>query len=186
MATGFNLAHAQVAAKEAVPTFSDINLASTFDPSVDQDSQTLRGDGRIGVTTYSSREGTGSITFGSVNLSTVAIMTGDEFSSDGVAGTDLVDRLDISGSTTPPSLIFSSWIYNVDRNFDWAGQRVTVTNASVSVPSTSYEQESWTEYEASMTFSDNEDGVMMIWETMEVAPTFTAGVMPVALVPPTP
>ena len=184
MATGFNLAHLQVGAKTATPTFSDINLASTFDPSVDQDSQTLRGDGRIGVTTYSSREGTGSITFGSVKLSTVGLMTGDEFSTDGVAGTDLIDRLDISGATTPPSLIFAAWVYNVDRNFDWAGQRITVTNASVSVPTASYEQESWTEYEASLTFSDNEDGVMMIWETMEVAPTFTAGVIPVALTPP--
>lgn len=184
MATGFNLAHLQVAPKATTPTFADVNLASVFDPSIDQDSQVLRGDGRIGVTTYSSREGTGSITFGSVKLSTVAIMTGDEFSTDGVAGTDLVDRLDISGSTTPPSLILAAWIYNVDRNFDWAGQRITVTNGSLSVPSASYEQESWTEYESSLSFSDNEDGVMMIWETMEDTPTFTAGVIPVQLTPP--
>lgn len=181
MSTGYNLNHLQVAPKGLTPVFTDVPLATTAEFGIDQDNDTFLADGRVAVTSYGAREGTGSIAFGSAKLDAIAVMTGDEYSTSGVPGTSGIDRLEIGGATTPPPLILASWVPNVDGNVEWAGMRVTVTNGSLSVPSSSFEQESWTEFESDLSFSDNEDGVMLIWETMEVAPTLTAGVIPVQL-----
>lgn len=186
MATGYNLNHLQVAPKGPTPTFVDVPMATTAEFGIDQDNDTFRADGRVAATAYGAREGTGSIAFGSANLSAIAAMTGDDYSTSGTPGTSAIDRLEIGGATVPPPLILVAWVPNVDGNVDWVGMRVTVTNGSLSVPSSSFEQESWTEFESDLSFSDNEDGVMLIWETMEATPTFTGGVIPVQLEAPAP
>ncbi len=178
--TGYNLKHLQVGLNETTPTYMDVNYASTAEFGISQDNDTMRGDGKVAVTTYGAREGEGSIGFGSADLDTIALMTGDVFSTAGTAGT-VVDRLEISGATQPPSLILCGWIENVDGNSTADGMRVTVTNGSLAVPSVSFEQESWTEFEADLSFSDNNDDIMLIWEIMETAPVFTSGVIPVVL-----
>ena len=183
-ATGYNLNHLQGAPKGASPTFSDVNYATSGEFGIDQDSDTLRADGGSKVTAYGAREGTGSIGFASADLSTIAIMTGDEFSTSGTPGTDGIDRLEIKGSTTPPNLILAAWVPNVDGNATAAGMRITVANGTLSVPSTSFEQESWTEFESDLSYVSNEDDIMLIWELLEVAPTYTAGVMPVNMTAP--
>lgn len=183
--TGYNLNHLQVAPKETTPTFKDVNYATTAEFTVDQDSDTLQADGGTKATAYSARQGSGSVGFASAALDTIAIMTGDEYSTSGTAGAE-IDRLEIGGSTVPPSLILSAWIPNVDGNSTAAGMRVTVPNGTLAVPSTSFEQESWTEFEADLSFVTDENDVMLIWETLATAPTFTAGVMPVNLVAPAP
>lgn len=184
MATGYNLNHLQVAPKATTPVFVDVNYATTAEFGIDQDSDTLRADGGSKVTAYGAREGTGSIGFASAKLSAIAVMTGDTFSTSGVAGSTLIDRLEIAGSVTPPSLILAGWIPNVDGNSTSAGMRVTVANGTLSVPSTSFEQESWTEFESDLSYVSNEDDIMLIWEVMDTAPVYTAGVIPVALTAP--
>lgn len=186
MATGYNLVHLQGGLKATTPTYLDIPYATTAEFGVDQDSDLFRADGGVRVKAHGAREGTGSIAFGSAKLSTIAVLTGDDFSTSGTPGTNGIDRLEIFGATVPPSLVFSAWIPNVDGNVDVAGMRVTVPNGSISVPSASFEQESWTEFEADLAFVSNEDDVLLIWEVMEQAPTFTAGVIPVNLVAPGP
>lgn len=181
MATGYNLVHLQVAAKEASPTFRDVNYAVSAEFTVEQDSEQFQADGANVLSAFSPREGTGSISFGSADLTTMALMTGETMSTSGVAGTDLINRLEIGGATVPPALILSAWVPNVDGNSDFAGMRITVPNAKLSVPNASYEQESWTEFESDVTFNPDENGVMLIWENVEVEPDMTGGVMPVVL-----
>lgn len=184
--TAYNLNHLQVAARGATPTYRDVNYAISAEFTIEQDSESLQADGKNVVSTFGAREGTGSISFGSMDLSTIALMTGDSFSSSGVEGTDKVERLEFLGSATPPGVILSAWVKNVDGNSAFAGTRITVPNAKLSVPNASFEQESWSEFESDVTFNPDGEDVLLIWENMEVEPGFTDGVMPVALTPITP
>lgn len=176
-ATGYNLNHVQVAPKAASPTYVDVNYATTFEATVDQSNEFLRADGGVKVTTYGSREGSGTLGFGSANLSVMGTMSGDTFSTSGLTP-NIIDKLSIAGATTPPAVILVAWIPNVDGNSASDGLRITLANAKIALPSASYEQESWTEFEADMSFVDNENNVMMVIESLETAPAFTGGVIP--------
>lgn len=188
MATGYNLVHLQAAAKTDTPTFKDINYAVSAEFTVEQDSEQFQADGANVLSAFSPREGTGTISFGSADLATIGLLTGEEFSTSGTEGTDRIERLEFLGSSVPPALILSAYVPNVDGNSDFAGMRITVPNAKVSVPNASFEQESWTEFESDVTFNPDENGVMLIWENIEVDPEVgTSGaVMPVNLVAPSP
>lgn len=181
--TAYNLNHLQVAAVGASPTYVDVNYAISSEFTIEQDSENFLADGKSAVSTFGAREGTGSISFGSMDLSTIALMTGDEFSTSGAEGSK-IDRLEFKGDATPPPVILSAWVKNVDGNSTFAGSRITVPNAKLSVPNTSFEQESWSEFESDVTFNPDEDDNLMIWENLEVEPVFSAGVMPVALTAP--
>lgn len=183
MATGYNLVHLQIAPKAEDPTFVDVNYATTAEFNVSQDSDTLSADGKSAVTAYGAREGEGSIGFASLKLSTMSVMTGDNLSTSGDPGSE-IERLEITGSGQPPSLILSAWVPNVDGNSTSAGMRVTVPNGKLAVPTVGFEQESWTEAEADLSFAADENDVMLIWESLEESPVFTGGVIPVALVAP--
>lgn len=182
-ATGYNLAHGQVAPKTATPTYIDINYMTSLETGVDQDNEYFRADGGVKITAYGAREGSGSLGFGSANLQTIAALSGDTYSTSGTAGT-VIDRLEVKGSTSPPSVILVGWIPNVDGNEASAGLRITLPNAKVAMPSTSFEQESWTEFEADLSFVSDENDVMMIFESLATAPVFTSGVIPTNLVAP--
>lgn len=179
-ATGYNLNHLQVAPKAATPTYKDVNYAITFDPAIDQDSEKLQADGGNKVTAYGGRDGSGSMSFGSADLETIAVMTGDVYATTGVTP-NIVKRLSIKDNTVPPSVILAAWIPNVDGNQTFKGMRIILPNANMSVPTTAFEQESWTEFEADVSFVGDANNTMLIWEELESAPTFTGGVMPAAL-----
>lgn len=179
--TAYNLNHLQVAEVGASPTYRDINYAVTADFTIDQSSETFAADGAIVESTFGPREGTGTISFGSIDVHTVALMTGDEYVTDGVAGTDLRERVTFKGSTTPPPVILAGWVKNVSSKSAFDGTLIIVPSAKVAVPNASFEQSSWSELEADITFDPNEDDDMLIWENVEVAPTFTGGVMPVSV-----
>ena len=183
MATGYNLTHLQVAAKTATPTYKDVNYAVSAEFTVEQDSEQFQADGANVLSAFSPREGSGSISFGSADLQTIALMTGETYSTSGTSGST-IDRIDFRGDTLPPAVILSAYIPNVDGNSDRAGMRITVPNAKLSVPNASFEQESWTEFESDVTFNADENGVMLIWENVEAEPAMTLGVMPVNLVAP--
>lgn len=183
MVTAYNLQHLQVAAAGASPTYSDVNYATTFEPTITQDSETLNADGRKAIIVQGAPEGGGTIGFASAELDTIAIMTGGTVSTSGTAGT-LIDRLEFKGSTVAPTVIYSAWLPNVDPNSDMAGLRVTLPAATTSVPSVQFGQETWSEFSADIGFVANDDDVMMIWESVATAPTFTNGVMPVNLTAP--
>lgn len=180
--TAYNLNHMQVGLTGATPTYRDINYSVTADFQIDQSSETFAADGEIVESTFGPREGTGTISFGSIDMQTVALMTGDTFVTDGVLDTDLLERVEFRGDTVPPSVILAGWVKNVSSRSPFAGTVLIVPNAKVSVPNASFEQASWSELEADITFNPDENGVMLIWENREVAPTFAAGVMPVELV----
>ncbi len=183
MATGYNLTHLQVAPKTATPTYVDVNLAQMAEFGIDQDNDTIRADGGAKVTAYGAREGTGSIGFASANLATIAVMTGDTFSTTGTGAT-VINRLEIKGATVPPSLVLVAYIPNVDGNQTSAGMRITVPNGTLAVPSTSFEQEAWTEFEADLSYVANAADVMLIWEVLNTAPVFTGGVIPTNITAP--
>lgn len=181
--TGYNLNHLQAAAKGASPVYKDINYATTFEATIDQTQDKLAADGKKAVTAFSAADGGGSIGFASADLSVIALLSGGTFSTTGTAGT-MINRMDVLGNVTPPATILSGWIPNVDGNTTSAGLRITLPNAQVSMPSTSYAQESWTEFNADLSYVADENDVMLIWEELFTAPTMTLGVMPVNLTPP--
>lgn len=182
-ATGYNLAHAQVAAKAASPVWKDINYARSADFPITQDSNVYRADAAAVITAFGAPTGDGSITFGSADLAMMAILTGGVVSSSG-AGAAAIDRLEIKGNGTPPPIMLALWIPNVDGNSTKAGIRVTVLNGRTTVPNASYDQESWTEFSSDVAFNPNENNDLLIYETLGTAPTFTAGVMPVNITAP--
>lgn len=179
--TAYNLNHLQVAEREDTPTYRDVNYAVSADFTIDQSSETFAADGGIQESTFGPREGSGSISFGSIDMETVALMTGDEFVTDGAAGTDLRERVTFNGDTTPPGVVLAGWVKNVSSKSDFAGTMIIVPNAAIAVPNASFEQSSWSELEADVTFTPDEDGAMLIWENVEVEPTFTSDVMPVEI-----
>lgn len=183
--TGYNLNHVQIAEQGSSPTFRDVNYSITADFTIDQSDEKLAADGANVESTFGPREGSGSISFGSIDLQTVAMMTGDEFMTDGADET-LVERLEFKGDTVPPGVIVAAWVRNVSSQSPFAGTMVIVPNAKFGVPNVSFEQSSWSEAEADVTFDQDEDGNMLIWENIATEPTFTNGVMPVNLVAPGP
>jgi hypothetical protein len=181
--TGYNLRHLQVAAKSETPTYKDINYATTFEFPISQDSETLRADGSAAVTAQGAPEGGGSIGFASIDLATMAVMTGGSTSETGTAGTRIT-RLEVESTYSPPAVIVVGWIPNVDGNSTSAGLRVTVPNAKLTMPSGTFGQESWSEMSSDLSFVGDENEVMLIWEELATAPTFTSGVIPTNLEPP--
>ena len=85
---------------------------------------------------------------------------------------------------TPPSVILVAWIPNVDGNSTSAGLRITVPNTKVTMPSTQFGQETWSEFTSDISFVADTNDVMLIFEDMATAPTFTSGVIPTNLTPP--
>lgn len=182
-ATGYNLNHLQAAANDGSPTYLDINYATTFEPTITQDSDTFKADGQTAITAQSAPEGGGSLGFGSYDTDTFGVLTGADVTTSGSGGT-LIDRLEIPADYTAPSVILVAWIPNVDGNSTSAGLRITVPNAKVNMPSTQFGQETWSEFTADFQFSADTNDVMLIFEDMATAPTFTAGVIPTNLTPP--
>jgi hypothetical protein len=182
-ATGYNLNHLQAATNDGSPTYVDINYATTFEPTISQDSESFNADGQVAITAQSAPEGAGSLGFGSFDTDTFAVLTGGTASTSGSAGT-LIDRLEIPADFTPPSVILVAWVPNVDGNSTSAGLRITVPNAKVTMPSTQFGQQTWSEFSSDISFAGDDNDVMLIYEDLATAPTFTAGVIPTNLTPP--
>lgn len=181
--TGYNLNHVQVAAKVESPTYKDVNYARDWEWPISQDSEILRADGAAVVTAQGAPEGGGSLSFASIDLTVMAVMTGGDLSETGTAGTRIT-RMEIPSDYSPPALIIVGWIPNVDGNSTSAGLRVTLPNAKLTMPSGTFGQESWSELSADQTFVGDENDVMLIFEELATAPTFTSGVIPTNLEPP--
>lgn len=181
--TGYNLTHLQVAAKVETPTYKDVKYATTFEFPISQDSEILRADGSAAVTAQGAPEGGGSIGFASIDLATMAVMTGGTTSESGSAGTRIT-RLEVGANYSPPAVVLVGWIPNVDGNSTSAGLRVTLPNAKLTMPSGTFGQESWSEMSADLTYVGDANNVMLIWEELATAPTFTSGVIPTNLTAP--
>lgn len=175
--TGYNLSHMQVAPNVASPTFKDINYSISLDATIDQSDEKFQADGMNVESTFGPREGSGSVSFGSIDPSTIATMTGDTFATAGSAGTSLRDRISFKGGTVPPSVILLGWVRNVSSKSAFKGTVIIIPNAKIAVPNVSFEQSSWSEMESDITFDPNANGDMLIWENVETEPTFTSGVM---------
>ncbi len=181
--TTYNLNHLQVAPKGASPVYKDVNYATEWEWPIEQDTETLRADGKVAVTAAGAPEGGGSIGFASIDLATWAVMTGGTTSESGTAGTRIT-RLSVLGNYNPPSLIIVGWIPNVDGNSTSAGLRVTLPSVKLTMPSGTFGQETWSEMSADQAFVADENNVMLIMEELATAPTFTAGVIPTNLTAP--
>jgi hypothetical protein len=182
-ATGYNLNHLQAATNDGSPTYVDINYATTFEPTVTQETDSFRADGQVVITAQGAPEGGGSLGFGSYDTDTFGVLTGGTVSTSGSAGT-LIDRLELPADYSPPSVIIVAWIPNVDGNSTSAGLRWTLPNAKVTMPSTQFGQETWSEFTSDLSYAADTNDVMAIIEDMATAPTFTSGVIPTNLEPP--
>jgi hypothetical protein len=180
-ATGYNLNHLQVAAKVTTPTYIDVKYATTFEPTITQDSDTFNADGAKVITATGAAEGGGSIGFGSFDTASFGVMTGGTTSTSGTGAT-LINKVKIPANYNPPAVILVAWIPNVDGNSTMAGMRWTVPNAKLTMPSTQFGQETWSEFSADLSFVlDTTSNAMLIVEEMATAPVFTAGVIPTDL-----
>ncbi len=179
-ATGYNLNHLQAATNDGTPAYIDINYAVSFEPTISQDSDSFNADGLVAITAQGAAEGGGSLSFGSFNTDSFAVLTGGTASTSGTGAT-LINRLVIPGNYSPPSVILVAWVPNVDGNSTMAGLRITVPNAKVTMPSAGYGQETWTEFSADLSFAAAATGSMLIYEELQTAPVFTAGVIPTNL-----
>lgn len=180
---GYNLKHGQIAARGTSPTYVDLPYTQTIDASIAQNSDKLPADGAKVVTAYSAPEGSGSLTMGMFHLTTQAMMTGGTASQSGTAGA-AISRLEIKGSAQPPALIGSFWIPNIDGNLAAAGLRVTLPNCKFSVPSGTFDQETFVSVSADLSFDPDANDVLIIYEELATAPAMTLGVMPTNLVAP--
>lgn len=180
---GYNLKHGQIAARGATPTYIDLPYTQTLDASIAQNSDKMAADGAKVVTAYSAPEGSGSVTVGMFNLTTQTMMTGGRSSQSGTAGT-AISRLEILGSSQPPALIGSFWIPNIDGNLAAAGLRISLPNCKFSVPSGTFDQETFVTVSADLSFDPDANDVLIIYEELATAPVFTLGVMPTNLVAP--
>lgn len=177
--TAYNLDHMQVAEQGASPVYRDVNYAISLDVTIDQSDETLQADGKIVESTFGPREGSGSISFGSIDLATIALMTGDPYLSDET--TVLNERLTFKGESTPPGVILVGWVKNVSSKSPFKGTRIIIPNAKIGVPNASFEQSSWSELEADITVTPDENDDLLIWENTETDPAFTDGTIPVEL-----
>jgi hypothetical protein len=181
---GYNLVHTQ-AALLGDEDWVDIPYSITMDPQIDQQSAPLKADGKTATIAYGSPEGGGTLSFGAITGTTVALLTGGVASTSGTGAT-LIDRVEVKGDGTPPSLALSSWIPNTDGNLLSAGLRLTLPNAKCSVPSGAYDQETFANQSANLTFSADTNNTMLVYEFLAEAPEMTDGVMPVNLIAPNP
>jgi hypothetical protein len=182
-ATTYNLNHLQAATNDGSPTYVDINYAISFEPNITQENESFRADGAVVVTAQGAPEGALSLSFGSYDTDAFAVLTGGTSSSSGSAGT-LIERLEIPADYSAPSVILVAWLPNVDGNSTSAGLRITVPNAKVNMPSAAFGQQTWSEFSADGSFSADANDVMLIFEDLATAPTFTTGVIPTNLTAP--
>src|SRR5690606_11191345 len=96
-----------------------------------------------------------------------------------------IERLEIPADYSPPAVILSAWMKNVDGNSTSAGIQWTLPNAKVTMPSTQFGQETWSEFNADITYAGDANDVLAIIEDFATEPTFTSGVIPVNLTEPT-
>ena len=178
---GYNLLHLQVVPKGNT-TWFDVSYAISFEPTIERDSETLTADAKKAVKAWAAPEGSGSIEFGLISSTLIAVLTGGTVTTSGVTP-NVITRLDLT-SAPPPALSLSAWIDNVDGLQTHKGLRVSIPNATCATPSATYEQESFSNHSADIAFVPDANDVLLIYEFMETKPVFTAGVMPVNLVPP--
>ena len=181
MAVGRNLAHVQVAAVAAEPTWLDVPGILTWDPSISTDTEPVQADGQTYYTAYAAPSGEGDFVFIDFNEDVVAVINGGTVSSSGTTP-DVIDRYEQPGTYTAPPFATSDWVPNVDQfHDDRAGMRTTAPNCTATPVSRSSGQDTTFEWTATTSFSADENDVMLIYELLETAPTFTAGVIPVNL-----
>src|SRR5690606_21905837 len=113
--TGYNVNHFQVAAKGETPTYKDVPSVISWEFPISQDSEILRPDGKAAVTAQGAPEGGGSLSFASIDLAMMAVMTGGDLSESGTAGTRIT-RMEVPSDYNPPALIGVGWVPNVDGN----------------------------------------------------------------------
>jgi hypothetical protein len=179
---GYNLDHVQVATKTGSPTYLDVPAATTLNASITSDQDVFKADGKTYAIANSAPEGEGELGFGVTQITNFAIINGGTYSTSGTTP-NIVDRYIQPGTTSQPTVILAAWIKDVDPNDTTrAGLRLVLPAASIAPVSASFEQESWAEWTADLSFvADSAINAMIIYELMETAPVFTGNVIPVTL-----
>jgi hypothetical protein len=186
MAVTYNLEHAQVAPVAATPTYLDVPGVITMDVSISSSSNYLAADGGKYAVAWSAPEGSGTLSFGESDFAVLAVINGGTASSSGITPA-VIDRYEQPGTVSNPSFILVGYAKNVkpaDGADARAGFRVTVPRASAAPASMSMGQETWGEWSADLAFVADDNDVMVIYEMLETAPTFTNGVTTTNLVAP--
>jgi len=184
MAVGFSLEHAQVAPVGASPVHKDIPAVVSWAPSITASRTPLRADASIYANAYGAREGSGDIVFAFLSFDVLVIINGGTKSTSGT-GAGAIDRYEQPGASVQPAFIVSGFYRNVatDKNPHQA-VRVTTPVNTAAPASASFAQETFFNWTANTSFTQNDAGTMIIYETMASLPVLTAGVMPVNLAAP--
>lgn len=177
MAVGRNLSHVQAAAVEETPTWLDIPGVITWDPSITTDTEPVQADGTTYYTAYSAPAGEGDLTFIDFDENVVALINGGTVSSSGTTP-NVIDRYEQPGDYTAPAFSLCDWVPNVDQfHDDRAGMRTTAPNCTATPVSRSSGQDTTFEWTATTSFAADANGVLLIYELLETAPTFSNGIM---------
>lgn len=177
MAVGRNLAHVEIAAVGASPTYVNVPGVLTWDPSISTDTDPVQADGTTYYTAYSAPVGEGDLTFIDFDEDVVALLNGGTVSTSGVTP-DVIDRYEQPGTYSAPAFITSDWVPNADTFHDArAGMRTTAPNCTATVVSRSSGQDSTFEWSCTVNFAPDDNDVMLIYELFETSPTFASDVM---------
>lgn len=181
----YNLEHAQVAALGTTPTWLDVPGSIDLGISITSNANYLAADGSKPYVAYSAPEGSFDLSFAEADFAMLAVINGGTASTSGTTPA-IIERYEQPGTAKNPSFALSGYASNVNGGVDRAGFRVTLPNAKAGVASPTFGQETWGTWSTSGAMAADENDVMVIYEKLETAPTFTAGVMPVNLVKPGP
>ncbi|MGB3328217.1 MAG: hypothetical protein WBA46_04630 [Thermomicrobiales bacterium] len=189
MSVANNISHSQVAPKPPTgsPTFVDVPGTTSLEPSINANANDILADGMVYVTAYDSPVGQFTINWVDDNFPVLVTINGGTASSTGTAGTK-IDRYEQPGVYVPVPFIAASLEPNIDKIHDAsvACFVTTIPNATASPASKTSGQQTTHEWSADGRFTADGTGPMIIYEKYATTPTFTAGVIPVNVTPPTP
>ena len=180
----YNLEHAQVALTGTTPTYIDVPGVTTLDATVSSSVAYFAADGSKPYAAWSAPEGGGSLGFAEADFAVLVIINGGTSSSTGTTPA-VVERYVQPGTATNPNFILVGYAKNVNGKLTGTaarpGFRIIIPNASAAPASMAMGQETWGEWTAELAFSANAANQMVIYEKMETAPTFTAGIFTVTI-----
>lgn len=176
----YNLEHGQVALLEASPTYLDIPGTTTLEATINSSVSYMAADGAKKYAAWSAPEGGGRVAFAEADFAVIAVLNGGTQSSSGTTPA-IVDRYVQPGKAGMTDFILVGYGSNVNPTTDRAGFRVIIPQASAAPAAPAMGQETWGEWSASLAFTENDDGAMIIYETLESAPTFTGDVFTVTI-----
>lgn len=176
----YQLEHAQVAVKEASPTYLDVPGVDTVEATVNSSVNYLSGDGAKKYAAWTAPEGSGRLGFAEADFAVLVVINGGTSSSTGTTPA-IVDRYVQPATANNPDFILVGYAKNVNANQDRAGFRIILPGATAAPASIAMGQETWGSWGADLAFTGDDSDQLVIYEQLETAPTFTGDIFTVTI-----